>query len=90
METTVVKTVKDNALIILKNIEDNKIDAESLSIDMRRVCVDYLDKEGANPEQMAKKLKVCMATIYTDLHAIEDGYNAMITMVDYRAVLSGM
>ena len=78
--------IKDNAIIILDNIKNNLLSAEDLTIDMRRVCVDYLDNEGIKVEEMSKLLCVTTTTLYGDLNALQDTYASMMTLVNFKRV----
>lgn len=78
--------IKDNAIIILNNLKDKLLSPEDLTMDMRRVCVDYMDNEGIKVEDMAKHLCVTTTTIYSDLNALQDTYASMITLIDFKRV----
>ena len=80
--------VKDNAIVILKNLKDGTISHEDLIPEMRRVCITFLDDEGIRNEEIANTLHCSVGTIENDLRIIRNAYGNMITSVDYKAVLA--
>ncbi|MBI4245210.1 MAG: DeoR family transcriptional regulator [Planctomycetes bacterium] len=80
--------IEDNALIILKNLEDGVLPYEDLTPQMRQVCVDYFNRQGEmSQEEIANRLHVSVRTIRYDLEAIERNYMNMLTVLDYKRII---
>ena len=88
-ENDIIK--QDNALVILKNIKNGIIAPGNLPHEMRRVCVDFLNRQGGyTQEEMAQLLGCSRRTIQSDLDVIEQVCATMLTTIDYKRIVGGL
>lgn len=80
--------LEDNAKIILENLKEGILSPRDVTQDIRRVCVEYLHRQGEHTqEEMAKMFWVSTKTIQRDIEKIESLYANMLTVLDYKRII---